>query len=1058
MLPLRLSLEGFLSYREKQTIDFTGSSLWMLWGPNGVGKSAIFDAITFALYNTHRAVDGNSYNLAYLINHRSDKLIVVFDFIMNGEIYRIRRTCTRGRGRTINVTREAFLLQGDDLSNLEQMPAKPIPMTDNETDFKNWVHQTIGLNYEAFASSVLLLQGKSERLLEAKTEQRYKTLAELIDLSFYKKIHMLADRQRLQAKGAMDSLTKQFQGMAPVTDEALALAQTVADEKSTDLTKAQQQVEHLTALHPQAGLWEDEMAQMKTQQEQLQETLKLLQRSKEIKKQFSRFTLLNQIIPDLERVLSQREQLEQKAREIPALERELAQKQQDFSTVIARRDNLKTQMNNIASILSDLIRRKDQAQSRLLELSPLVNDLQQMEKLQRDLENIKADLNQIPVNFTQQLAECEQQSAQLDEKVQVLPWLQSFAQARIELASDLKREQAVSSERETLNVQSQQLRERQEQNQQALLIADQEERESREQKTRADQKLKEARQRLKKFSEASAQPVCSLCGQKISPEHAQAESQHLQNEIATAKAALDQLDISYNEVCVTQRRLKSECTTLTDQLAELTVAIQNQKISQQAVQTRIEQHAKSIRIAFTNMNASFQQAICATAPVQDQDWLVTQYPTQAELEALQLEVSRQRIQKKRLEELRAQHQSIQKLLNNQTFVEGQLEELLATIDLEAAKNARVERQKISENRETLTLEITQQQEEQKQKKLCAQEVEKTYGKLDASLQEGRTQLTTAKTARDTLDETLRQMISVLSPDWQEVATSLSADSLHLLEQERDELVPYEDLHQQLTLADHTREIQEQRIQELQGSLQKIPCEAQRPQIAVQQDLEQSKAHRKQIEQESGTARSHLADMKRQQAYYLDIEQQKKDVERQHRLYGLLTDLLGGKGLQLHLLRRAERTIIDLANKTLAGLSHHRLRLELRGESDNTAQAEKALDLVVYDYDTGQHAMLVSQVSGSQRFRIAVSLALAIGRYTRQEIRPIKSVIIDEGFGSLDKTGRDDMIRELTALGQELELERIILVSHQDEFAAAFPNRYSFSLVDNASHVKLFSED
>lgn len=92
-------------------------------------------------------------------------------------------------------------------------------------------------------------------------------------------------------------------------------------------------------------------------------------------------------------------------------------------------------------------------------------------------------------------------------------------------------------------------------------------------------------------------------------------------------------------------------------------------------------------------------------------------------------------------------------------------------------------------------------------------------------------------------------------------------------------------------------------------------------------------------------------MKRQQAYYLDIEQQKKDVERQHRLYGLLTDLLGGKGLQLHLLSRAERTIIDLANKTLAGLSHHRLRLELRGESDNTAQAEKALDLVVYDYDT-----------------------------------------------------------------------------------------------------------
>src|SRR5579864_9328543 len=222
MIPLRVSLEGFLSYREKQVIDFDGSSLWMLWGPNGVGKSALFDAITFALYNVHRAVVGKSNNLHELMNHHSDRLIVVFDFAMNGELYRVRRTGVRGKGQTVRLTCEAFHLQGDDLTDLDLLPAKPIPDTDSETGFQNWVHNTIGLNYEAFTSSVLLLQGKSERLLEADPEKRYKTLAELIDLSAYQQLHLAADDCRRRAKGSVETLTKQIQGVPLINDEAIA--------------------------------------------------------------------------------------------------------------------------------------------------------------------------------------------------------------------------------------------------------------------------------------------------------------------------------------------------------------------------------------------------------------------------------------------------------------------------------------------------------------------------------------------------------------------------------------------------------------------------------------------------------------------------------------------------------------------------------------------------------------------------------------------------------------------------------------------------------------------
>ncbi len=51
-------------------------------------------------------------------------------------------------------------------------------------------------------------------------------------------------------------------------------------------------------------------------------------------------------------------------------------------------------------------------------------------------------------------------------------------------------------------------------------------------------------------------------------------------------------------------------------------------------------------------------------------------------------------------------------------------------------------------------------------------------------------------------------------------------------------------------------------------------------------------------------------------------------------------------------------------------------------------------------------------------------------------RPVESVIIDEGFGSLDRDGLRAAADELNRLRQHLR--RIVVVSHQEEFAKRFP--------------------
>ena len=56
MIPLRLDLRNFLCYREDvPTLDFSGIHLACLCGPNGHGKSALLDAITWCLWGTARA-------------------------------------------------------------------------------------------------------------------------------------------------------------------------------------------------------------------------------------------------------------------------------------------------------------------------------------------------------------------------------------------------------------------------------------------------------------------------------------------------------------------------------------------------------------------------------------------------------------------------------------------------------------------------------------------------------------------------------------------------------------------------------------------------------------------------------------------------------------------------------------------------------------------------------------------------------------------------------------------------------------------------------------------
>jgi DNA repair exonuclease SbcCD ATPase subunit len=180
-----------------------------------------------------------------------------------------------------------------------------------------------------------------------------------------------------------------------------------------------------------------------------------------------------------------------------------------------------------------------------------------------------------------------------------------------------------------------------------------------------------------------------------------------------------------------------------------------------------------------------------------------------------------------------------------------------------------------------------------------------------------------------------------------------------------------------------------------------------------------------------------------------LMQESRAAEKQHRLHKKLNEWLGETKLQRALVREAEEQIVAFANETLQHLSDGDLTLE----EEIAAGTDKTFDLQARR--GGGEPIGVEFLSGSQRFRVAVSLALAVGRFASGRARPLESVIIDEGFGSLDRDGLRAMAEELMRLQREEAITRIILVSHQAEFTDHFPVGYQFSPGEFGTTAKLF---
>ena len=344
MKPIRLELKEFGPYKNEiiEWDKIINEPIFLITGKTGSGKSTLFDAITYALYNkTTGGKDIASLRTKTALD--KDKTQVNFDFELSGKKYRIERTLAYLKAGNKNLTSGKVALMQYNNEKLEVIATK-------EQEVKEKIEELIGLDDKQFCQIIILPQGKFKEFLLSKSSEKKETLRSLFNTYFYQKF---VEQLQEQAK-KLDSSHKQKEKELITRFEQFDIEE--------ELTK----FEYLKDEN-----FEEILSIIQSQEETIKiEKKELLKLERSFSKEKENFIELSKLNDKFSQLKSNKSELE-----------ELSKKEDYYSRLKLEVEKLK-----------ELQKSKD----KIIEYGTLLNKLSQLRKLEKDLlidtEQYKLDL------------------------------------------------------------------------------------------------------------------------------------------------------------------------------------------------------------------------------------------------------------------------------------------------------------------------------------------------------------------------------------------------------------------------------------------------------------------------------------------------------------------------------------------------------------------------------------------------------------------------------------------------------------------------------------------
>ena len=997
MIPLKLRLHNFMCYRDEQTLDFSGIHLACLAGDNGHGKSALLDAITWALWGRSRARRDDE-----LIALGETEVWVEFEFGLGRQRYRVwRQRSKKGRGQS-----DLHFYIWNPTPGIEPLGGLGVRPAEASTpdDSGDWqllddgglverqaqIIRTLRLDYETFVNSAFLLQGRADSFTVKTASERKQILADILGLGRY---DLYEERAKQEAQARKDQATRIGGEIAGIDAELARRADFESRLQAARVAAAQGVAALRAAEADQAG------ARLAVQERQA-----LARQLADLRHRLSRAERdladgRNQLdaaiarLGQFEAVLAQRSEIEAGWAELQQARAEDAA----WNTRLLRHTQVSERFNR-ARLAVDQARLAVEAEHRRLverqaELGRKVAAGQEQARALAEAQVILAHL-------AGQQGRRDVIAAELREIGERSAGWQAEQRRFSERDSDLRRKIAIGQEQTKLLVEVQAILAHMVEQQGRRDAIASELREVGEQaagvraemdRAKAEGQSANYKRALLQTGEAAA---CPLCGQALTPEH--------------QGSMVADLVVEHDALAERYRTLQAELKKLLD--------------CKSALESEDTGLARDLR----TRDARQHQAAQAEAAV------VAGESAVAEFEVL---ADRQRVAQTELQALSERKAALE------------AEDALLARDL----RARDARQRQAAQAEAAVVDGVAAADEQA--RIAAQTAERAACLADGDYapaeraELARLQAELADIGYDAAThEAVRTRAQALEPFDARYGRQLlpALDGVADARARADALAAQQ-ARREAELADDQAE--SARLTAAVADLPGLEAALRRVDALV----EQAAAGERRARLEEGAAQQQLGAL-------LVLEERRKlraaDLERvnaETSVYNQLREAFGKKGLQAMIIESAIPEVEIEANRLLARMSDNRMSLRLETQREKvTGGVAETLDIIISD-ELGARAY--EMFSGGESFRANLALRIAISKLlARRAGAQLQTLVIDEGFGSQDSQGRSLVVEAINSI--QHDFERIIVITHIDELKDLFPARIDVVKTASGSRVTI----
>lgn len=977
MVPARLALRNFLCYRDSPPIDLEHVRVACLTGDNGNGKSALLDAITWALWGRARGRDGD------LISLGQTEMEVEFEFFVGEARHRVIRKCQRigSRGST-HTTLDFHVHDG---------AAWRVQSGSTQSETQRALLDVLKLSYETFVNSAFLMQGRADAFTVKSPGERKQVLAEILNLGQYDAYEQRAKDRRNDRGQTVAMLERQLH------DADLELAK--LPEKREEHTRVTAELEGRRADAERETALRDTLRQSAAAAERLQRELvaaeragadaiadlgaaqeRVAQRRATIER-YAAVTAEGEAIRAAHARLADAREALRTARaaiaelDLAGAERTRAQTATACDAAERRVVDRRTTIDRYAAITAEgeatragyarlqAARADESAQAARLaalrrleeQLRPLVETVERAEaKLRADLRVDEAEVERLASQAQRVDALRRERAAAERTGVELDAAEKRLASLRAEAAEQRAEIQALQSENTRLRVEIEEL-------------------------ARKRDELRDA--------EKHGAAACPLCRSDLGHDGLRQVEESYEAEGRARAAAFRANRARIGE-------LEADAQGREKQARDLEADLTRRRGEWQRLAGRLDRDLAEAERAGELLAEARGRVAALAARIEAADFA---HGERAQIASLRQEIAglgydeaaheRFRLAATELAGLEARYQALVEAESRLSEARGALASELA-----AAEESRRARDEAAARMEALHARRRTLADDE-QRALAAEQADAGADARFRELTEAESGLAAARAALESDEAAV-----AICRRRQEEAAARVFELRALLAESPDVSVRLREAEER------ARELSERCIQ-LSNVLGNIEGDIDRL-----EDLERATRDR----------RRRLAEAQREMSLYDD-----------------LVRAFGKQGAQALIIESALPEIEAAANELLARMTNNRMHVSLETQRQNLkGTVTETLDIKIADeWGTRSYEMY----SGGEAFRINLALRIALSKLlARRAGAPLPTLVIDEGFGTQDAAGRERLVEAITAIQDEFQC--LLLVTHIDELKDLFDTR------------------